>query len=63
MTPEEKARQLDMFMGSDVIDHMRFGTKMDADANVDPAKAAATIGELRLRSDSRPLSNEGRGFQ
>jgi beta-glucosidase len=46
MTPEEKARQLDMFMGSDVIDHMRFGIKMDADANVDPAKAAATIGEL-----------------
>ena len=46
MTPEEKARQLDMFMGSDVIDHMRSGIKMDADANFDPAKAAATIGEL-----------------
>jgi beta-glucosidase len=46
MTPEEKARQLDMFMGSDVIDHMRSVTKMAPHGKVDPAKAAATIGEF-----------------
>ncbi len=46
MTPEEKARQLDMFMGSDVVDHMRSYTQMAAHAKLDSAKAAATIGEL-----------------
>ena len=46
MTPEEKARQLDMFMGSDVIDHMRSVTKMAPHGKVDPAKATSTIGEF-----------------
>ena len=46
MTPEEKARQLDMFMGSDVVDQMRSVTQMAANAKFVPAKADATIGEL-----------------
>lgn len=45
MTLEEKARQLDMFMGSDVMDRMRTYTQMAVDGRLDPGKAAAAIGE------------------
>jgi beta-glucosidase len=60
MTPEEKARQLDMFMGADVMDKMRHYTRMALDGRVDPARAAATIGEqgCGVIHDLYPVSAE-----
>ena len=63
MTPEEKARQLDMFMGSDVIDHMRSVTKMAPHGKVDPAKATSTIGEFGCGVIHRLLSDKPRSLQ
>lgn len=60
MTPEEKARQLDMFMGADVVDRMRSGTQMALDGKIDAAKADEKIGEMGcgVIHDFYPVSAE-----
>ena len=46
MTVEEKARQLDMYMGSSLADKMQSETTIADDGNFDTAKARALLGDI-----------------
>ena len=46
MTVEEKARQLDMYMGSSIADKMQTQTVIAEDGVFDPAKAQAEFGDV-----------------
>jgi beta-glucosidase len=46
MTLEEKARQLDMYMGVEFVDRMRSATHMARDGRFDPERAARAVGTL-----------------
>lgn len=50
MTPLEKARQLDLYMGEHFVDRMRSHTMMALDAEFDAARAEALLGDAGVGS-------------
>ena len=60
MTVEEKARQLDMYMGSSLVDKMQSETTIADDGKFDPAKAEALLGDAGAGSihDLYPRTSE-----
>ena len=60
MTVEEKARQLDIYMGADLVDKMQSQTVVAEDGVFDPSKAKALLGDAGAGSihDLYPRSAE-----
>ncbi|HCE46674.1 MAG TPA: hypothetical protein DET40_24260 [Lentisphaeria bacterium] len=60
MTLEKKARQLDMFMGSGIVDKMRTMTAISPDGKFAPEKAKELWGDVGVGSvhDLYPVSAE-----